>query len=619
MIDAPFGTWESPITAEMLTSKTIAFQDLVLDEEDIYWSEMRPQEGGRYVIVKYHADGKAEDLLPEAYNARTRVHEYGGAAFTVHQGIIYFVNYKDQRLYKILPHQKPEPITEEGIRFADLHVTPEGIVAVAESHQTEGEPQNFIALIDTNTGQVSKLHAGYDFYAHIALSEDNHNITWICWNHPNMPWNDNELWTAEFSNNAFSHMKRIDPTYAHQSFFQPQWRKDNTLFVVTDKSNWWNLYAVRGTELISVFTVESELGLPLWVFNMSTWGFYQDKVYSIFSDEGLRLWEYDGRRLKALPLPYTSFSKLRTNQHQMAMIVSSADQPAKILKLDEDLKPTILKESTTLTIDPAYLSFPEHIQFPTSNHRVAYAYYYPPKNKNYQGLPGTLPPLIVNSHGGPTARASSNLNLETQYWTSRGFAVVDVNYAGSTGYGRDYRNSLEGNWGVYDVADCVAAAEFLSAEGKVDRNKLAITGGSAGGYTTLAALTFTDTFHVGASHYGVSDIEALAQDTHKFESKYMDRLIGPYPKERQTFLDRSPIHHVDQLSCPVIFFQGEEDKIVPPNQAEKMFLALKEKGVETQYLLYPGEQHGFRIAKNIITTIEEQRMFFVKVLELDQS
>jgi len=613
MNNAAFGTWDSPISAEMASSAIVAFQDLVTENEDVYWSEMRPLEGGRYAIVKY-ANGKMETVLPRDFNARTRVHEYGGAAFTVYQGVIYFVNFNDQRLYQFEVGQKPKAITAPGTRFANMQATPFGIVAVCESHVANQEPKNFLGLINVTTGQVTTLVQGDDFYASPAVSQDGKKIAWIAWHHPNMPWDDTELWGADFTKEGLTHPQRIDANTSAQAFFQPQWGPNNQLMVVSDKSNWWNLVQVANQATKPLFSVESEIGLPLWVFGQSTWGFFQDGIVCTFFFEGKnRLFFIKEGKREPIDLPYTSFSQIRTSQDKITLIASAPNKPSAILQIDKAFNFIEIKKNTALAIDGDFLSVPEHITFP-SGKREAHAYFYAPKNKNVEGRVGTKPPLIVRSHGGPTANCGSNLNLDIQYWTSRGFAVVDVNYAGSTGYGRAYRKSLENNWGIFDVEDCQAAALYLADKGLVDKNKLAITGGSAGGYTTLAALTFTKTFQVGASHYGVSDLEALVKETHKFESRYLDRLIGPYPQELKRYHDRSPIYHVENLSSPVIFFQGDEDKIVPPNQAKILYDALILKGIKSKYVLFQGEQHGFRKAENRITALEAQRKFFMEVL-----
>lgn len=616
MVFAPYGTWDSPISAEMASSAIVAFQDVVIDGQDIYWSEMRPNEGGRCAIIK-QSNNQQHEVLPKEFNARTRVHEYGGAAFTVAKGTIYFVNFSDQRLYRMVSGKKPEALTQSGIRFADLKVTPYGIVAVAESHlNNDHEPENFLALIHLETGELQILAQGYDFYSSPALNHDYQKMAWLCWNHPNMPWDNTELWVADFSANGLQNVQQIDAEQPEQAFFQPQWGPQNQLVVASDKSNWWNLYQVQGTGLEQLFAVESEIGRPLWNFGASTWGFYQEDILCVYFSQGKnRLHRVKQGESVALDLPFTSFSQLRIAGEKVVFIGGNSLKPTAIVELKALKEPIILRENSPFVIDDGYLSQPEHITFHSSEGRVAYAYFYAPHNQDFAAKEG-LPPLIVKSHGGPTANCGADFNLDIQYWTSRGFAVVDVNYAGSTGYGRAYRKSLENNWGIYDVQDCANAALHLAQIQRVNSTQFAITGGSAGGYTTLAALAFTDTFQVGASLYGVSDCEALAKETHKFEARYLDRLIGPYPQMLTTYLARSPLYHVDKLTAPVIFFQGDEDKVVPLDQAQKMHDALKNKGILTELYVFKGEQHGFRQAQNRITVLEKMRQFFLTVWKI---
>lgn len=619
---APYGTWDSPLSATKVCSAAISFQDLVLDNQTVYWSEMRPNEGGRYVIVKKamnqsSQNQSAQDVLPVGFSARTRVHEYGGAAFTVKNNVIYFINDLDQRLYQIQEGDLPKPITASGMRFAECQMSRFGIIAVGEEHHSNRSPDNFLALLKP-TGEIVKLIFGDDFYAFPSLTQDQQKIAWISWDHPNMPWDNTKLWVADIDENGLSNIKQIDASTKEQSFFQPQWNSDNTLYVMSDKSNWWNLYWVKDQQLESVFSVSSDLAQPLWALGRSTWGFFNGGIlcsYPNLQDKISRLGVYHDNQFTQLNLPYQSFSQIRVSEDKFVCIAGAPDKPSAIIYGDSTTF-SILKENVALTIDSGYLSNPKHITFPSENNRVAHAYYYAPSNIDYQAPLESKPPLIVKSHGGPTGNCGCDLNLEIQYWTSRGYAFLDVNYGGSTGYGRAYRNLLKGNWGIVDVQDCVAGALYLSQQGLVDSNKLAITGGSAGGYTTLAALTFTNTFQVGASLYGVSDCEALALDTHKFESRYLDGLIGPYPQDIATYRARSPIYHVDKLSSPVIFFQGTEDKVVPPSQTEKMYQALKEKGIETALFLFEGEQHGFRKAENRVIVLEEENKFFRKVLLL---
>ena len=483
MITEPYGTWESPIKAENVSSSVISFQDVVMDEENIYWSEMRPAENGRYVIVKYTAQGEMFDVLPPKFSARTRVHEYGGAAFTVDKGIIYFTNDEDQRLYQILPDELPKPIAQAGIRFAEFKITPFGIIAVAESHLKTPEVENFLALIHPKTGDVKKLASGWDFYAFPALNKNYTQIAWIAWNHPNMPWDNSTLWIADITASGLSDYRQIDENAPHQSFYQPQWGPNNELVVVSDKSNWWNLYQVKEHMLRPLFTVESEIGMPLWNLGASTWGFYHNIVLSSFSDkdtQGNQLQLFKNGNFVKYDLPFTQFSQIRIYNDIVTCIASAPNKPTAIISIKGKNRFKILKENMKLDIDIGYLSEPEHLTFPSKQGRHAYGYFYPPRNKDYQGENNTLPPLIVKSHGGPTANCGCALNLEIQYWTSRGYAVVDVNYGGSTGYGRKYRDLLKGNWGIVDVEDCEAAVLYLTEKGLVDKTKICITGSSAG-------------------------------------------------------------------------------------------------------------------------------------------
>lgn len=615
---APFGTWDSPISAQQASASVLAFQDVVVDGEAIYWSEMRPQEGGRYAIMKASEQGPKE-MLPAPWNARTRVHEYGGASFTAHQGIIYFIHFADQRLYR-LADDEIAALTPPGIRLAECKMTPYGIIAIAESHQDNGEPKNFLALVHLATGEVAPLAQGDDFYSSPALNQDFTQIAWISWKHPNMPWDDTQLWVANINQQGLSAVRRVDASNENQAFFQPQWNKKGELVVASDKNNWWNLYQVVGDKLEILFSVESEIGQPLWTLGASTWTFLPDNsiACTFFQNGKNHLFIYKNHQLTPLTLPYNHFAQIRAHQDNVVCIAGSPNKATAMLKIGPFGEFEILRENVALNIDATYLSQPKHITFPSHEGRLAHAYFYPPCNKDFQGLPGTKPPLIVKSHGGPTANCGVNLNLDIQYFTSRGFAVVDVNYAGSSGYGRQYRKSLEGNWGIFDVQDCQACALYLAEQGLVDKNKLAITGGSAGGYTTLAALAFTKTFHVGASLYGVSDLAALAEETHKFESRYLDKLIGPYPQEKSTYQQRSPLYHIDTISAPIIFFQGDEDKIVLPNQAQMMVEALQAKGIPTKYILFQGEQHGFRKAENRIQVLEQQKQFYLRAFGLSK-
>ncbi|WP_202803686.1 S9 family peptidase [Spirulina subsalsa] len=619
----PFGSWKSPITSELIVSGTIGLGGVTVDGEDIYWLEGRPSEGGRNVLVKRNPDGTCSDVTPPPFNLRTRVHEYGGGSYLMTQGILYFSNFADQRIYRQRVGEDPQPLTPENnhCRYADavLDQKRDRLICVCENHSPgHGEPQNTLATIDLNTGTVETLISGSDFYSSPRLSPDGTQLTWLEWNHPNMPWDGTTLWLAPVLPNGQIGEKTCITGSDHESVCAPAFAPDGTLFFVSDRSNWWNLYCYTDQTIEPLFPLDAEFGYPHWVFGVQPYVF--DSTHSlicIYSQNGqdtMARFEFKAKSLQIFNIPFTSVGSLQVKDNTLYFIGGSPTEPTQLVQMDIDsLQTQCLKRTSDLVLDVGYLSTPQEIEFPTEDGKTAYAWFYPPQNRDYKAPQGELPPLLVRSHGGPTAAANPTFNLRYQYWTSRGFALVDVNYGGSTGYGREYRQRLNGKWGIVDVADCVNAARYLVQEGKVDGQRLAIAGGSAGGYTTLAALTFHDVFKAGASYYGISDLEALAQDTHKFESRYLDGLIGKYPEEKEIYYQRSPIHFTEGLSCPVIFFQGLEDKVVPPNQAEMMVEALKKKGLPVAYVPFAEEQHGFRKAENIKRALDGEFYFYSRV------
>ncbi|PSO51257.1 MAG: peptidase [Cyanobacteria bacterium SW_9_44_58] len=616
----PYGSWKSPITSDLIVSESIGLGGVIYDSQDIYWLEGRPSEEGRYVLVRRTPQGTVEDVTPQPYNVRTRVHEYGGGAFLVAEGTIYFVHFDDQRLYRKFPYADPEPLTPEGKRsYAEplLDSWRDRLICICEDNETiDAEPRNYIASIDLNTGKAAPLVSGCDFYVSPRLSPDGKTLAWVQWNHPNMPWDDTELCIGTIDDEGMIRDIQVVAGGKEEAVCHPLWSPDGQLYFVSDRTNWWNLYRLTSEgEIESLFEMEAEFAFPHWVFGLSLYDFVSpEQIVCTYTQNGqwyLATLNTKAKTLKPLDVPYTDIGSIHTEANEVVFVAGSATEPTSVVEMNiETGKSRVLKKATNLDIDPGYLSVPEPIAFPTTGEKTAYAWFYPPQNKDYRGPDGELPPLIVKSHGGPTAATSPRFNLKIQYWTSRGFGFVDVNYGGSTGYGREYRQRLRKNWGIVDVDDCVNAAKYLAQTGKADGNRLAITGGSAGGYTTLAALTFRDTFQAGASHYGVSDLEALAQETHKFESRYLDQLVGQYPDEKEIYHARSPIYHTEKLSCPVIFFQGLEDKVVPPNQAEKMVEVIKQKGLSTAYVPFKGEQHGFRRAENIKRALDGEFYFY---------
>jgi dipeptidyl aminopeptidase/acylaminoacyl peptidase len=616
---APYGSWKSPITSDLIVAGSIRLGEIRLEGETIYWSEGRPTEGGRSVVVRRTPNGQIADLTPAPLNVRTRVHEYGGGAFKVLDGKLYFSNFVDQRLYRHAGVGEPEPITPEApFRYADAvwDKAHRRILCIREDHSGDGhEPVNQIVAI---ADEIEILVSGNDFYAYPRLSPDGSQLAWITWNHPNMPWDETELWVAEVkTDGSLGEAVKVAGGLT-ESIFQPEWSPDGVLYFISDRTNWWNLYRWQDGKIEALCPKAAEFGLPQWGLAMTTYGFESAESLICTYVEGgvqhLARLHTQTLELSEIETPYASIGGLQVTSGFAAFVGGSVTQPG-VLALLNLTTGNIeeLRRSNDITIDPGYLSIPQVLEFPTEQGLTAYGFYYPPQNQDFTAPLHERPPLLVKSHGGPTASTSATFNPGIQYWTSRGIAVLDVNYGGSTGYGRAYRERLKGQWGIVDVDDCANGAKYLAAQGWVDGDRLCIDGGSAGGYTTLAALAFRDVFKAGASFYGVSDLTALATDTHKFESRYLDGLIGAYPAEAELYQARSPINAVDQLSCPVIFFQGDEDKIVPPNQAERMVEALKAKGLPVAYVLYEGEQHGFRKAENIKRTLDGELYFFAKV------
>jgi dipeptidyl aminopeptidase/acylaminoacyl peptidase len=540
----------------------------------------------------------------------------------VQDGVLYFSQFDDQRLYRLQQSERlPQPLTPAGAwRYADgiMDGWHRRLFCVREDHtQSDREPVNTLVSID-ETGDVMILAAGHDFFSSPTLSPDGARLAWLTWDHPNMPWDGTELWLATLEpDGSLADVQKVAGG-RDESVFQPQWGPDGRLYFVSDRTGWWNLYRWEQGDQTALYPMAAEFGSPQWVFGKSTYGFASpDQLVCTYAHQGtsyLATLDLCTLKLVEIPTPYSSIHSLKVADGVAVFIGGSATTPSELVRLDLQTQVrTVLQRSMELSIPAGYLSAPQAIEFPTDNGLTAYGLYYPPQNQDFPAPADERPPLLVKSHGGPTASTSSELNLRIQYWTSRGFAVLDVDYGGSTGYGRDYRQRLNGNWGIVDVADCVNGAKYLVEQGLVDANRLVIAGGSAGGYTTLCALTFYDLFKAGASYYGVSDLEALATDTHKFESRYMDTMIGPYPQCQSVYYERSPIHFVKRLSCPIIFFQGDEDKVVPPNQAEMMVNALRQKGVPVAYVLYKGEQHGFRKAENIKRTLDGEFYFYSRV------
>ena len=629
---APYGAWESPIATEMLTAGALRFDELDVDGDDLYWVESRPDEQGRYAAMRYSSNGEISEVTIPEHSARTLVHEYGGGSLAVSGGVAYYSNFTDQRLYRrpVGGSEPPTTLTPDlPIRYADATVDDARgrLICVAEDHRREGlEAENYLASIPTDgsgadADDIVRLHAGFDFCSSPRLSPDGRRLAWICWNHPNMPWDATELWLAEVATNGslLAPRRIAGDARGDVSITEPQWGPDGTLYCVSDASGWWNIQRWDGNQLVPVLSMEAEFGQPQWEFSMSTYAVMDEccLVAQYGNAEGRRIGVIDMEEgeLRELETPFNSFGYFTAAVGPRVICAAAGPETgAAIVAINVDNgEIETLRASAAPEIDADYFSGAEAIEYPTTDGTTSHAYYYAPRNPEFRAPDGELPPLVTFIHGGPTSSTSPGFNLAIQYWTTRGFAVVDVDYRGSTGYGTAYRRALNGRWGIVDREDCEAAAKFLVERGDVDGSRLAIRGGSAGGYTTLCALTFGDVFTAGASYYGVSDAAALAEDTHKFESRYLDSLIGPYPERAELYQQRSPIHAVDRLSCPIIFLQGLEDKIVPPNQAERMVDALREKGLPVAYLAFEGEQHGFRQAANIQRATEAELDFYGRI------
>jgi dipeptidyl aminopeptidase/acylaminoacyl peptidase len=619
---APYGSWKSPITADLIVQGTVGLSGLFLDGEDLYWTELRPAEGGRLVIVRRSPDGLIADVTPPGFNARTRVHEYGGGAFVADQGTVWFSNFADQRLYRQDRGADPRPVTEAvDRRYADAIVDRERglLFAVREDHtDASHEAVNTIVSLGLDGEHEMVVVEGNDFYSDPRLSPDGTQLCWLAWNHPHLPWDGTELWVGKIAEDGSVGSSKIVAGGGDTSIFQPTWSPQGVLHYVSDESGWWNLYRLEEGGTRNLTPLSAEFGVPQWVFRQTTYAFATDgSLACSWIDTGIGgfgILEHGG--LKSFENGYTAFSYVVAGaSHAFFVAGSATSMPAVVRQpLDGDA-PEVLRKSAEVSVDSSYFSPAESIEFATEGGQTAHAFYYPPLNPDFSGPGGERPPLLVHSHGGPTAASTATLSLQTQYWTSRGWGIVDVNYGGSTGYGTEYRRRLNGNWGVVDVDDCVNAARHLAEQEIVDRRRVAIAGGSAGGYTTLCALTMRDYFRAGADHFGLSDLVPFVEETHKFESRYLDSLIGPWPEAADLYRERSPLTHIDGLNCPLIVFQGREDKIVPPNQSELIVAAVRNKGLPVAYLAFEGEQHGFRQAKNIKRALEGEMYFYSQVFD----
>jgi dipeptidyl aminopeptidase/acylaminoacyl peptidase len=622
--EAPYGSWRSPIAARSLVADGVRLSEpWLMPGGSTLWLENRASEDGRGVVVHRAPDGTRADVTPTGFNVRTRVHEYGGGAWLPVGDAVVFSRFDDQRLYRVGPGGAPEPITPEppvpaGLRYADGRATPDGrlIVCVRESHQGADVVNDLVVLPADGSAPPRVIAAGHDFYASPRISPDGTRLAWLQWDQPRMPWDGTELLVAPLAaDGTLGEPERVAGG-PEESLWQPEWSADGALHFVSDRGGWWNLHRAPDTAILAE---AAEYGFPQWLFGGSTYAFAADgTIWAIRGQGGeQRLCRIAGGRAEVLDLPYTTYDYpyLVSDGERLVFTAAGPAEPEVLAALDPATGAIeILARSSPKPVDPAYAPQPRAIEFPSEAGGTAHAWFYPPTNPDFAGPPGERPPLIVHSHGGPTAHVTPFYQGDVVFWTSRGFGVVDVNYSGSTGFGRAFRERLNARWGMLDTADCAAAALHLAESGEADGARLAISGESAGGYATLCALVFRDEFATGASYYGVGDVAALARDTHKFEARYLDGLIGPYPEAADAYRERSPVHAVEGLRVPVILFQGLEDEVVPPAQAEAMAAALRAKGIPFAYLAFEGEQHGFRRAETIVRCHEAELAFYGRIL-----
>ena len=618
---AAYGTWQSPISASLAASLSRVLIEVEVGSNNVYWVERRPKEAGRQVVMRLSSSGDIQVITPPDFSVRTRVHEYGGGDYVVHQDVIYFSNDVDQRWYRQkLGEQDPQPLTPMPkkmmeLRYADGVVARNGrwLIVVRESHG-KSVKNELVAIATDGSQRVKILMRGYDFYAAPRLNQIGNQMAWICWNHPKMPWDGTELWLADLTPSlelANSH-KITDSGDGFSS--QPSFSHDGKLYFVSDKSGFGNIYCYDNERFKLICSMDADCDYPQWVFKIKTYDFiHNNQIAVIVTKKGRQtLGLIEGGRYSAFNLPFTDFTPtLATRDNKVFFIGASCDRFSTLACYDlKDKQFSILYESALPKIDKKYFSTPQAIEFSTDNGKTAHGFYYAPNNDDYTTLTNEKPPLIVTSHGGPTGATSTALDLKNQFWTSRGFAVLDVNYGGSTGYGKAYRERLKKQWGVVDVADCVNGAKFLIRKGKADPKRLIIRGSSASGYTALCALIFYDIFSIGSSYFGIVDLEGFIDNTHKFESRYLETLVGNYPEEKALYKARSPIHYADHLMSPIIFFHGLEDKIVPPHQVEIMVTEMNKKRLPYAYLMFEHEQHGFRYAETIKTALKSELYFF---------
>lgn len=619
----PYGAWHSAVSAEALADAQIGFADLQSVAGRLYWTQNVPAAGGAIQVFSLQT-AVALPVVPETANVRTRVHEYGGAPYLAVGSTLFYCQFSDQRLYRLDPGGQPEPLTPPGYRYADFipqgtdGSTAEALICVREDHRDPRLVRNEIVRIALPAGGPGEvLYGESDFVAFPRLSPNGTQLAFIAWNHPNMPWDGTELKVAALTDEGLGAIRDIAGGPS-ESVLDPQWDADGTLYFVSDHSGFWNLYSWR-LEVRTIWPRDAEFARPLWQLGQSNYALMGDgRAIVRICEAGfdrLAIVDLSSGSGRLLDLPYVEYSQLiRLDGQRAAMIAKSALAAQSIVSVNaNDGSTAVIHSTARALLAPNAVSTAIPIEFPSANGRTAHAFFYAPTNPEFRAPVAELPPLLTFVHGGPTTQASPAFSSAVQFWTSRGFAVVDVNYGGSSGYGRAYREALNGNWGLVDAEDVIAAAEYLVRSGRADPKRTAIRGGSAGGFTVLLTLSTSDVFRAGADYFGISDMTALAKDTHKFESRYLDSLIGPLPQAQAIYDRRSPLNHLEGFRAPLIVFQGADDPVVPPSQSERIVDALRARKAPVAYILYPGEGHGFRKPANIIRSVQAELSFYGQV------
>ncbi|MFM7719069.1 MAG: prolyl oligopeptidase family serine peptidase [Actinomycetota bacterium] len=623
----PYGAWRSPIGPELLTTGAKRFRLPRLDGDAVLWLETRPAESGRVALLRRVAGGPAEEVAPAGANVRSSVHEYGGGAYLADRGIVVAADFADQRLYRVAPGDAPFALTppsptSRSLRYADGRLEPgaDRMIWVRERHEGSTVANELVRVGLDGATDPEVVASGHDFYACPRYSPDGSRLAFLAWDQPRMPWDGTELYVAEVRPDGSLGVPDLVAGGPEESVLQPSWSPDGALHFVSDRSGWWNLHRLEGDVARNLCPREEEFGTPAWEFGYATYAFLGDgRIVCRRESRGttpVGILDPASGELIDLDLPFGFVGPwVDAADATVVLVVGGPRRPGAVVALDlRTADVDVVAEGDPLPIDSAYLSEPEAIEFPTEGGRTAYAFFYPPSNPDFVAPEGELPPLVVLSHGGPTGAADTELDLDRHFLTSRGFAVVDVNYGGSTGFGREYRERLRGRWGIVDVEDCAAAANALVARGLADPDRLCASGGSAGGWTTLCLLVFREEFDAGVSYYGVADLTPFVDDTHKFEARYLDSLVGPWPGERDVYVERSPLSHPERIRKPMLVLQGLDDRIVPPAQSEALVAALDANGVPHAYLAFEGEGHGFRRAETIVRGLEAEISFYAQVL-----